>query len=83
MLTKLIFSVGPLLNCLSQCSRSLKRSSEVALLLKLKVRITPVGCLSVVGVCVFSGRGPWDELIARPEESYRPWCVVVCDLESS
>jgi hypothetical protein len=24
-----------------------------------------------------------DELIARPEESYRLWCVVVCDLETS
>jgi len=23
------------------------------------------------------------ELITRPEESYRPWCVVVCDLETS
>ena len=24
-----------------------------------------------------------DELITHPEESYRLWCVVVCDLESS
>ena len=23
------------------------------------------------------------ELITRPEESYRLWCVVVCDLETS
>jgi len=23
-----------------------------------------------------------DELITRPEESYRLWCVVVCDLEN-
>jgi len=30
-----------------------------------------------------SGRGLCDELIARPEESYRLWCVVVCDLETS
>jgi len=30
---------------------------------------------------VLSGRGLCDELIARPEESYRLWCVVVCDLE--
>jgi hypothetical protein len=30
---------------------------------------------------VFSGRGLCDELITRPEESYRVWCVVVCDLE--
>jgi hypothetical protein len=32
---------------------------------------------------VFSGRGLYDELIARPEESYRLYCVVVCDLETS
>jgi len=32
---------------------------------------------------VLSGRGLWDELITRPEESYRLWCVVVCDLENS
>jgi len=30
-----------------------------------------------------SGRGLCDELITRPEESYRLWCVVVCDLETS
>jgi hypothetical protein len=33
--------------------------------------------------CVLSGRGLYDELIACPEESYRLWCVVVCDLETS
>jgi len=31
---------------------------------------------------VLSGRGLCDELITRPEESYRLWCVVVCDLEN-
>jgi hypothetical protein len=31
--------------------------------------------------CVLSGRGLCDELITRPEESYRMWCVV-CDLEN-
>jgi len=31
--------------------------------------------------CVLSGRGLCDGLITRPEESYRLWCVVVCDLE--
>jgi len=30
-----------------------------------------------------SGRGLCDELITRPEESYRLWCVAVCDLETS
>jgi len=32
--------------------------------------------------CVLSGRGLCDELITLPEESYRLWCVVVCDLEN-
>jgi hypothetical protein len=36
------------------------------------------GCES----CVLSGRGLCDELITRPEESYRLWCVIVCDLEN-
>jgi len=33
--------------------------------------------------CVLSGRGLCDELITRPEQSYRLWCVVVCDLETT
>jgi len=33
--------------------------------------------------CLMSGRGLCDELITRPEESYRLWRVVVCDLETS
>jgi hypothetical protein len=33
--------------------------------------------------CVLSGRGLCDELITRPEESYRLWCIIVCDLETS
>jgi len=33
--------------------------------------------------CVLSGRGLCDELITRLEESYRLWCVIVCDLETS
>ena len=32
--------------------------------------------------CVLSGGGLCDEMITRPEESYRVWCVVVCDLEN-
>ena len=32
---------------------------------------------------MLSGRGLCDELITRPEESYRLCCVVVCDLETS
>jgi hypothetical protein len=41
------------------------------------------GCLSVVSVVCLSGRGLCDGLITRPEESYRLWCVTVCDLETS
>jgi len=33
--------------------------------------------------CVLSGRGFCDELITCPEEAYRLWRVVVCDLEIS
>jgi hypothetical protein len=32
---------------------------------------------------VLSGRGLCEELITRPEEFYRLWCVVVCDLEKN
>ena len=32
---------------------------------------------------MLSGRGLCDELITRPEESYRLCCFVVCDLETS
>ena len=41
------------------------------------------GCLLVVSVVFFSGRGLCDELITHPEESYLLWCVAVCDLETS
>jgi hypothetical protein len=33
--------------------------------------------------CVLPGKSLCDELITRPEKSYRLWCVVVCDLEIS
>ena len=33
--------------------------------------------------CVLSVRGLCEELITRPEELYRLWCVVVCDLDTS
>jgi len=37
--------------------------------------------MSVCCECFLPGRGLCDELITRPEESYRLWCVIVCDLE--
>jgi hypothetical protein len=36
-----------------------------------------------VVLCVLSGRGLCDGPIPRPEESYRLWCVLVCDHETS
>jgi hypothetical protein len=33
--------------------------------------------------CVLSSRGLCDELITRPEESYRLWCVIVCYLKKT
>jgi hypothetical protein len=41
------------------------------------------GGMEVCLLCVLSGRGLCEGLITRPEESYRLWCVVVCDLEIS
>ena len=32
---------------------------------------------------MLSGRGLCDDLITRPDESYRLYCVVVCGLETS
>ena len=47
-------------------------------------RIPPGAWIFVCCECrVLSGRGLCDELITRPEESYRFCCVVVCDLETS
>ena len=31
---------------------------------------------------MLSGRGFCNGLITRPEESYRLWCVVACDIEN-
>ena len=55
-----------------------------ARLLRSWFRIPPVAWIFVCCECrVLSGRGLCDELITRPEESYRLCCVVVCDLETS
>ena len=68
----------------SQWPRGLRRRSAAARLLRSWVRIPPGAWMFVCCECrVLSGRGLCDELITRPEESYRLWCVVVCDLETS
>jgi len=57
---------------------------EAARLLRSWVRISPWAWIFVCYECgVLSGRGLCDELITRPEESYRLCRVVVCDLETS
>ena len=68
----------------SQWSRGLRCRSAAACLLRLWVRIPPGLWMSVCcECCVLSGRGLCNELITCSEESYRLWCVVVCDLETS
>ena len=68
----------------SQWPRGLRRRSAAARLLRLWVRIPPRAWMSLCcECCVLSGRGLCDELLTRPEESYRLWCVVECDLETS
>ena len=57
---------------------------QAACLQRSWVRIPPGAWIFVCCECrALSGRGLCDELITRPEESYRLWCVVVCDLETS
>ena len=59
-------------------------TNAAARLLRSWDRIPPGAWIFVCCECrVLSGRGLCDELITRPEESYRLWCVVVCDLETS
>jgi len=68
----------------SQWPWGLRRGSTAAGLLELWVRIPPGAWMTVCcECCVLSGRGLCDGLVTRPEESYRLWCVVVCDLETS
>ena len=65
-------------------SAVLRRRSAATRLLGLRVRIPPGAWMSLCCECyVLSGIGLCDGLITRPEESYRLWCVVECDLETS
>ena len=79
-----LFRVSNPLYSRSQWPRGLRRRSAAARLLRSWVRIPPGAWMSLCcECCALSGRGLCDEPIARPEESYRMWCVVVCDLETS
>ena len=67
----------------SQWPRGLRHRSAAALRLRLLVRIPPEAWMFVCReCCVLSGWSLCDGLIIRPEESYRLWCVVECDLET-
>jgi hypothetical protein len=62
----------------SQWQRGLRRGSAAARLTGLRVRIPRVAWVSVFSKsCVLTGRGCYNELITRPEESYPKWCIWV------
>jgi hypothetical protein len=65
-------------------ARGIRLRFEAARLLRLWFRIPPRAWMFVCcECCVLSGTGLCEGLITLPEESYRAWCVVVCDLETS
>ena len=67
-----------------QWLRGLRCRSSATCLLRLWVWIQPGAWVFVCcECCVLSSRGLCDGLITRPEESYRLWCFVVCDQETS
>ena len=56
----------------------LMRGSAAARLTGFRVRIPRVARISVFSKsCVLPGRGCWNKLITRPEESYPKWCIWV------
>jgi hypothetical protein len=70
--------------CRSQWPRGVRRGPAAARLLGLWFRIPPGAWMCVsFECCVLSGRGLCVGLVPRPEESYRLWCVWVCDREAS
>ena len=68
--------------CRSQWPRGLRRRSSATRSVEI-FGSNPTGVMdvSLFECCVLSGGGLCDELITRPEESYRLWRVDVCDLE--
>ena len=68
---------------MSQWLSGIRRVSTADRLLGLRVRISSGAWMSVCQCCVLSGGGLCDGLITRPGESYRLWCVLVCDLGTS
>jgi hypothetical protein len=69
--------------CRSQLPSCLRRSSAVVCFLGSRVRIPPRACISVLfDCCVLSGI-LCDRPIPLSKVSYRLWCVIACDLETS
>jgi len=70
--------------CRSQSPRGLRRRSAASCLLRSWFEsYRGHGYLSVVSVVCCQVEVSATSLITRPEESYRLWCVIVCDLETS
>jgi hypothetical protein len=72
MMTHLEFGAVNFHVCRSQWLRGLRRRFAATHLLRLWFGISPGAWMFVCcGCCVLTGRGLWDELITRPEESYQ------------
>ena len=68
---------------LFQWPSGLMRGSAASRLLGFGFQVPPGAWMSVCCErCVLPGRALCDEPIARPEESYRLLCVIVCDIET-
>ena len=78
------FTAVDSMRCRLRWPRGLRRRSAATRLLRSWVRISPGAWMFVCCECfVLSGGGLCDGLITLPEESYRLWSVVMCDLETS
>jgi hypothetical protein len=76
--TFLDISVALNLRSAGHSGHGLRRRSAAARLLRPQVRISTVALMSVsCEFCVLSCRGLCFELITRPEEYHRMWCVWV------
>jgi hypothetical protein len=83
----LVWSLSRLLYCVgsgSKVAATFRRMSAADRVLRFGVRILPGTWIFVCcECCVLSRRGICDELITCPEESYRLWRVVRCNLGTS
>ena len=75
-----IINITIIINCRSHWPSGLRHGSADGRLRGLWVRIPPRAWMFVCSkYCVLSGRGLCDGLITCPEDSYRLWCVLLCD----